>query len=294
VQEINLYHLLRYYATNWLVVLAFSIAGIVGGYIFNTYIQKPIYKSSATLIIRSKDTTSTSQNSLLINNYIELMKSRRVIDPVISKLRIGTSYAELVKSIEVTSEKNSEVVKVSIGTGNPRESQNIVQNVLKTFISTAKTIYGGDNITIIDTASYPNESDNINKPLRLVIAGAAGLLGSLVILFFVYDFRLSNNLPLHKENIKKRRTIISFIKAKFASAQTALTRKPAERVQKITPKNIDAKKRKNTTSQKASKITSPKNATNRAKPKARATSTPKAVVKSPKKTRQKPTSRKRT
>ena len=84
MEEINLYDLLRFYAKKWLTIASFAIAGAIIGVIFTYYIQQPLYKSSATVLLVGTNRTS-GQESVVLNNYVKLFTSRRVLTPVIDK-----------------------------------------------------------------------------------------------------------------------------------------------------------------------------------------------------------------
>ena len=58
MEEINLYDLLRFYAKKWLTIASFAIAGAIIGVIFTYYIQQPLYKSSATVLLVGTNRTS--------------------------------------------------------------------------------------------------------------------------------------------------------------------------------------------------------------------------------------------
>ena len=67
MEEINLYDLLRFYAKKWLTIASFAIAGAIIGVIFTYYIQQPLYKSSATVLLVGTNRTS-GQESVVLNN----------------------------------------------------------------------------------------------------------------------------------------------------------------------------------------------------------------------------------
>lgn len=191
MQEINLYRLLQYYAKKWFIIAAFTATGLAAGYAYTTYIQTPLYKSNATLILVDEKKQKTTYDITLINNYIELMKSRKVLEPVIAELRLDTRYEDLAKSIEATSEKETEVIKISVSHADPETSSKIADTAIMSFKREVGKLYDTDNIQVVDNANLPHEPYNVRAAMQLALAGAAGFFASILMLFFIYDFKLT-------------------------------------------------------------------------------------------------------
>lgn len=189
MQEINFYHMMKYYAKHWLFIVILSLVGFVGGLVYNVFIQVPQYKSNATLIIIKND--DTTKNTTLINNYIELFKSRKVLEPTINNLKLDEKYETLAKSIEATNDSATEIIKLSITSDSASDSKKILDYAINQFKSEAKKLYKKDNLQIVDSASQEDKPYNVNSLLQLAIATAIGFVSSIVIIFFIYDYKIS-------------------------------------------------------------------------------------------------------
>lgn len=178
-----------------------SIAGFIIGLIYNSFIQTPRYKSGATLIIIKNDDT-TSKNSTLINNYIRLFKSRKVLEPTIKDLKLDSSYDELASSIEATNDTDTEVVKLAVTSNNAKTSQEILNHAIVIFKDEAKSLYKKDNIQIVDSASFESKPYNVNAVMQLLVATGIGFSIPVIIIFFIYDikFNMSKNNSDDKDN----------------------------------------------------------------------------------------------
>lgn len=189
VQEINLYQLLQYFAKKWVVIVAFTVTGLVAGLVYSFYLQTPLYKSDATLIlIDPEKTSSAAKDPTLINNYIELFKSRKVLEPVIEKLNLDKSYEQLVASVTTTSEKDTEVIKVSTSSENAETSMMVTDEAIASFKQEVGRLYDKDNIEIVDRANRPTVPYNVHATLQIVVSMTLGLVAALTLLFFAYDF----------------------------------------------------------------------------------------------------------
>ncbi|HSW77437.1 MAG TPA: Wzz/FepE/Etk N-terminal domain-containing protein [Candidatus Chromulinivoraceae bacterium] len=193
VQEINLYHLLRFYVKKWGWIFSLTILGVVAGFVYNNYIQTPLYKSDATLLVVTPNDGASAQNTTLINNYIELFKSRRVLEPVVNEQKANVSYDTLLGFVDAVNDKGTQVIKVSISTKDARVSQQLAEGAIGSFKQQVKKLYATDNVRVVDDANLPNAPYNVRKMMILALGAAAGLALSVIALFFVYDFNLNRN-----------------------------------------------------------------------------------------------------
>ena len=192
MEEINLYDLLRFYAKKWLTIASFAIAGAIIGVIFTYYIQQPLYKSSATVLLVGTNRTS-GQESVVLNNYVKLFNSRRVLTPVIAKHDYDKSFDSLVANTTAENTKNTDFISLSMSTTDAKTSKVMLESAIQEFGKQAKELYGDNSvrISIVDAANTPTGSTNV-KPLQQIgIATVALTALSIIGLFFVYDYKHS-------------------------------------------------------------------------------------------------------
>ena len=202
MQEINLYHLLKFYAKHWAVIVIATVIGLLGGVVYNNFIQVPMYKSTATLLVINTDVKDAASTATLINNYSEIIKSRRVLENVISANNINLSYESLAGSVDTTTSKDTQVIKLNVTTKSPQDSEKVTNGIISTFKTEIKNLYNKENIKIVDTASYSSTPYNVRSGLQLILASMVGFMGSIIGLFFLYDYRLNNPKP--KKTAKKK------------------------------------------------------------------------------------------
>ena len=192
MEEINLYDLLRFYAKKWLTIASFAIAGAIIGVIFTYYIQQPLYKSPATVLLVGTNRTS-GQESVVLNNYVKLFNSRRVLTPVIAKHDYNKSFDSLVANTTAENTKNTDFISLSMSTTDAKTSKVMLESAIQEFGKQAKELYGDNSvrISIVDAANTPTGSTNV-KPLQQIgIATVALTALSIIGLFFVYDYKHS-------------------------------------------------------------------------------------------------------
>lgn len=261
MQEINLYRLLAFYVRNWLLIVSLTLIGLLGGLVYNTFVQKPLYKSDATILFINSESTNSTQDTTQINNYVELFKSRRVLDPALQDQKIGISYDQFAGSVDAVNEKGTEVIKVSVKTNNPAVSRDFLHEAILSFKQQAQNLYGKDNLSIVDSASDAQPPFNVNKGKQLLISIVTGFAVSLIVLFFIYDVKGDAIKPRVKKTIetKKKSSAVSvkdpvFIRMKD-SITGMFTRKTVKPVaKKPTAKKAPASKGVKTTNAKTTTV----------------------------------------
>jgi capsular polysaccharide biosynthesis protein len=229
VQEINLYHLLKFYAKNWFVIVIATVIGLSVGVIYNNFIQVPMYKSTATLLVINTDVKDAASTATLINNYSEIIKSRRVLENVITSNNINLSYESLVGSVDTTTSKDTQVIKLNVTTKSPQDSEKVTNGIISTFKTEIKNLYNKENIKIVDTASYSSTPYNVRTGLQLILASMVGFMGSIIGLFFLYDYRLNNPKPkktAKKKTVKKATPVKKTTKKAPAKKKTVKAEAP--------------------------------------------------------------------
>lgn len=262
MQEINLYRLARFYVRNWLIIISLTATGLLGGLVYNTFIQTPLYRSDATLLFINSSQQSSTQDVTLLNNYVQLFRSRRVLQPVIDDQKINISYDKFVGSVSALNNKGTEVISLSVSTDNPNSSRNFLKEAVISFKKESKSLYVSDNLIIVDDASDSSTAYNVHKSAQLAIASSVGFVLSLIVLFFIYDvkgdkskIKMTVNKRVNSKNISKR----SVLKNKFILVRSKKTvsrpvpKKATKQITKKMPLNKVPVKKKNNTSKKATK-----------------------------------------
>lgn len=209
MDEINLYDLIKYYVKKWPLIVGLTLLGLLAGLVYNYYIQTPLYKSEATLFLVSSDDQLRTQDATLINNYVELFESRRVLLPVIEEQGLDMTYKEVIEATEVTAEKETDVIKLSFASPTPKTSQDFLAGAVRSFQQQSNNLYELNNVQIVDEANLSNVPYNVRQGLQLALASAAGFMLAIVTLFFIYDIkvgRFTSRAAIHPKIKPKKNT----------------------------------------------------------------------------------------
>lgn len=198
----------------WLILAI--ILGATAGFIYTRYMIVPEYSSSVRMVL-AKDSGDTSKtitndsydtitqtditlNQKLISTYNEIIKSKKICSKVIENLEINMTYSELIKCINVSSVKDTEIILLKITTKNPELSEKIATELTNVFRDTVDEIYNIKNIIILDEAEVNINPVNVSYAKNIAIFALALFALASIVVFLNYYF---DNTVKTEENIQK-------------------------------------------------------------------------------------------
>ena len=194
MEEINLRELLAYFKSKAVWIIITVIITIAIGNIYTIITRVPMYKSDTTIVLVSENqtesynTTELQLNKNLVGTYSEIIKSRKVLKPVIENLGLDYSYNELKKNVTVASVQNTEVIRISVGDANPETSAMIANEIANVFSAEIQKIYKLNNVSIVDKAVSSVKPYNANYVKDNLIYIAIGLIASCGVIFIKFYF----------------------------------------------------------------------------------------------------------
>lgn len=134
--EIDILQILRAFKKKlWLILLMAILFGGGAG-AFSKYVLIPQYQSTSMVYIVSKETTLTSLADLqigsqLTQDYKIIIKSRPVLQEVISALNLPWQYEELKKKITIENPSNTRILSITVQDSDPGMAKEIADAVAK-------------------------------------------------------------------------------------------------------------------------------------------------------------------
>ena len=206
MEELNLTELLRYYLKKLPIIILVTLVTVLIGLIYVTEVQTPMYHGTTTIILVQKTEevknanitqSDLTLNEKLVTTYSQIIKSRRVVEQVITSLNLSDSYESLKNNITVTSVSETPIIKVTINNEDADLAVEIANELASVFKNEISKIYNLENISIIDKAIIEEEPYNINLPKQLTIAALVGIVVSVGMIFVMYYF--DNTIKNKKE-----------------------------------------------------------------------------------------------
>lgn len=192
MEEINISELLDYFKSKFGLWLVITTGICILCVMYAIVIQKPMYSSNTTVILGGSSETITQNditiNKNLVNTYAEIVKSRRVLEQVISDLSLNLSYSELNSAITVEPVSNTEIIKIIVNSDDSLEAMNIANSTANYFSKEVKELYNMNNVSILDSAIEASKPYNINIPKQLCIYLILGIATAFGIIFIIFYF----------------------------------------------------------------------------------------------------------
>ena len=193
MEEINLRDLLAYFKKHLILFVTFVVLVVASGTFYTIFVQKPEYKAQATVILSSDKSKNTVQNEInanknLIDTYTEVVKSHRVLDRVKREMLIDDSYEQLVKKINVSSLKDTEIISISVVDANYYHAFELANSIAEVFTSEIGLIYNDKSVNVLDRAVEPQKPYNVDVVKQEAIYLAAGVVLATAIIFLMFYF----------------------------------------------------------------------------------------------------------
>lgn len=194
MEEIDLKELFEYFKSKILWILITVILAIGIGNVYAILTRIPMYKSNTTIVLVSENTNETynntdlQMNKNLVGTYSEIIKSRKVIEPVISNLGLSYTYEQLRSKVSVESVTNTEIIRVAVSDDEAQTATRIANEIASVFTTEIQKIYKLNNVSVVDKAVVATKPYNVNYLKDIVIYTAIGMVLSCGIIFIKFYF----------------------------------------------------------------------------------------------------------
>lgn len=175
-----------------ILVIAFG-AAIVSA-IISFFFMTPIYQSSTQILVNQKKQEGTAlqigdvqTNIQLTNTYKVIIKSPVIVEQVQKKLNLKETVQDLTKKLDVTNERDSQVISVTAQDKDPKVASEIANVTAEVFKDEVAKIMSVDNVTVLSKAEVFKEQSPI-KPrpiLNIIIIFVVALMVSIAVAFLL-------------------------------------------------------------------------------------------------------------
>ncbi len=175
-------------------IILIMIVSLGVGYFYSYMCVIPKYRSTTSFLLaqlsdeKSEDENQVadlSMTSTLIQPYISLLGSKRVVSKVIDNLGLNMSVTTIKGMMNITQE-NQAMIVLSVSNENAELAETIAKEIAKVFVEEAEEIFKIENVNIIDAAERATSPYNINHPKDLIIFGMLGAFLSCGLILLIY------------------------------------------------------------------------------------------------------------
>ena len=180
----------------WLIIITLILSTTLGG-IYSVFFVTPIYKSDTTLMVNSSkginagdlaasfDLGSINLSQKLVVTYGEIVKSRIVLEQVIDRLDLDTSYTGLLNRVSSRPVGSTEILKIEVQDENPEQAALIANTISDVFVKEVMRILKVNNVETIDRAIPLDRPINVKTNLNIAIAMVLGAMLGIFLAFLL-------------------------------------------------------------------------------------------------------------
>lgn len=191
----------------WLVIVVVLLFGFMG-YAIATWAIIPQYESAVTMIVNTKqentknitnDNITSAQN--LVDTYSIIIKSNTVLNQVIKRLNLSMRYQDLEKMVNVTDVDNTQIMRVSVVSPDPKQATKIVQQIAKLAPDIIVDTAEAGSCKVISQVMESEKPIYPNKKRYAMLFSALGLLfvmGYIIVQSALRETHVVDNYDVEK------------------------------------------------------------------------------------------------
>jgi capsular polysaccharide biosynthesis protein len=231
-------------------IVPILIATVLGGLIsfaYTYFMVTPMYQSTASMLVLSKETTLTSLADLqlgtsLTNDYKVLAVSRPVLEKVVADTGIPLSYGQLAGRISINNPSSSRILEFTVTYEDPDKAAEIVNDLAKVASS-----YISEQMEVVPPNIFeegiPATSPSSPSYTRNVAMGA--ILGMMLVCGIVILLELLDDTIKDEEDVQKYLglSVLAAVpdRKDYINAKTRKKRKKTQKTQAtVTTQNLSS------------------------------------------------------
>lgn len=165
----------------WVIVLVGVLSAAVGFGFAETMKAEPMYLATTKLYVTGVEAAVPSASGInlgqqVINSYIEILKSRPVLEQVIKNLNLNMTYRELKNCISVNIPSETCMLEISVTFPDPEWAKKVADELVVVSAARALEIMGCTAPVVYEEAYIPTEPYNVynSSASKYVLFGAMG------------------------------------------------------------------------------------------------------------------------
>lgn len=175
------------------MICLITAAAVVLSALLSFFVIKPTYQADSSIIVgrpqqdknEKLDNNDVTMYQNLMKTYIEIVKSKPVLDATISKADLNLTEDQLSKMVNATTQQGTQIMDISITDKNAEETYKIADALTDSFIEKSKDIFptSGVQLSVMNKADVPKSPIKPKKALNIAIAFVLGLFVSIGLAF---------------------------------------------------------------------------------------------------------------
>lgn len=204
--EIDLKDLLFEVIGHWKLILASTVLVAVIAWIISTFIITPQYQSTSELYVLFKSTDTTSLTDVqtgtnLTHDYEVVVKSRPVLEQVISNLDLAENYQALSAKMTLNNPANSRIIQITVTDPDPIRAKYITDEIAEVASAFIAEKMDQEPPTIIQRGYTDGQPVSPNIRKNTITGALAGAVLAVIVVVLSY---LLNDTIMTTEDVERK------------------------------------------------------------------------------------------
>lgn len=206
---IDLGELFRVLLSKVHIIILSAILMALVAFVGTKLLVTPMYISVTKMYVLAKDENSNlstsnynelTAGSMLTKDYMELVKSRPVLEKTISVLNLKMQPSELADMISVSTPTDTRIMTVSVESENPKQAKEIADAVREAVSVQIQEIMSVDSVNTVEEGNLPTAPSSPNTMKNMMLGGILGFVIAAGIITLIYLLDDTIKTPEDVEN----------------------------------------------------------------------------------------------
>ena len=204
--EIDLKELFFYLMEKAVYIVGAAVALAALALAATVFFITPKYTSTTSMYVLNRQAAESITNSdlqsstYLTKDYMEMIRSRTVIEAVIADLNLNSTYEDVLGQIDVSAASDTRVIAISVTDKDPYEARDIANAVRNAAAAHIQSVMNTEAVTVVDEANITTKKSSPSTIKNVAIAGGVGLFLALVVCVVLY---LMNDKVTTAEDVER-------------------------------------------------------------------------------------------
>lgn len=190
--EIDLLELLGYLLHRIWIIIVSAVMIAAAAFFISSFFVTPLYQSVTKVYILSRQNESSLTYSdvqlgtQLTKDYAGMIKSRTVLESVISEMGLQMTYEQLGGAVSVETSSDTRILGIRVTDENPARAQMIADAIRVSAAEHIKNVMDVEAVNVVDEANYPDHPASPNIYKWTIIGGLIGAVMAVCALTAVF------------------------------------------------------------------------------------------------------------
>lgn len=175
------------------IILLSGILMALLAFIGTKLLITPTYTSVTKMYVLTKQDSNGSvtysdlqTGTQLTKDYMELVKSRPVLEQVIAVLNLDKTPEQLSEMITATTTTDTRIISVTVESEDPKEAKEIADAVRESVSIQITEIMDADAVNTVEEGNLPTEPSSPNVMKNTAVGGMLGLVLAIAVIVLIY------------------------------------------------------------------------------------------------------------